>query len=702
MKSFVATVGPPYPDESLMGYLNRALSVTFVDNLPAALRIADAAKPNVRALATTLQSETEIDRLSHLVGCKPSDIATRTYRTSSDSSARRMLVIDFFGTKIRRRYRDALLRRVSPRALQAAPYHRAMWELRIFSCDLDTRERLLDTCPVCERPLGWIQAFGPTVCDKCVDGDGFPTVDLRDFEQPMVEFPDEEAVEFAMGLVHPDPARKETARRSLPEQFREFSNSALFEAVIAMAFGISGDRDGRPRVSVKDLVAITPETLGAAARAIIGGQAGFDALCERFRQATGTRAGHHGRIKELGYLAGLSNSQSPLHPQIRAVFRDMIESNVGAAVAAELGAAAEELTFLSRDRLASELRMRPGRLHSLLDQKPGVPLRPLPISRLASQFGIRPERLRRLSRSGSVPVVRAEETGKVPVRMAVSHVAPIVRHLPDALRPHQVSIKVGLPIYAVHDLAEHGLIKRLEDPVASMLGTDGAYSKSSVETLIAKLKEAACKRASGERITLAATRIRTGTTPWGAIVKAVLDNPSAIALDPKLKTFRLRNLQVIDPASFTRAVRRHLTTEEAVDKEWIGPAEAAELLKITYALFWRLVRARPDLIKPRRDGSRPYLVTDIQAISETYIFVSEVAFRRELHPRLAVAWLQAMGVKPEFSVRAKQDLVYRRQRVEPLLQRWNLKDEAAKTKPLQAPQEAGGRNVTAQKLVPQP
>lgn len=151
-------------------------------------------------------------------------------------------------------------------------------------------------------------------------------------------------------------------------------------------------------------------------------------------------------------------------------------------------------------------------------------------------------------------------------------------------------------------------------------------------------------------------------------------------MDPKLKTFRLRNLQVIEPVSFTKALRRHLTTEEATDEEWIGPAEAAELLKVTYALFWRLVRARPDPIRPRRDGSRPYLVADIQAISETYIFVAEVAFRRELHPRLAVAWLQAMDVQPAFSIREKQDLVYLREKVEPAMQRWNMKDEATKAK----------------------
>ena len=92
-------------------------------------------------------------------------------------------------------------------------------------------------------------------------------------------------------------------------------------------------------------------------------------------------------------------------------------------------------------------------------------------------------------------------------------------------------------------------------------------------------------------------------------------------------------------------------------------------LRFTYPAFWRLVRARSDLVKPQRKGGSSYRLADIQAISEKYVFVGEIALRRELHPRLAVAWLKLIGVKPAFSVREKQDLVYLRSELEPLLGR---------------------------------
>ncbi|MDA9420970.1 hypothetical protein [Bradyrhizobium sp. CCBAU 53380] len=596
---FVATVGPPYPDESLMGYLTRALSVATVDHLAAALRIAGAAKPNPTFIATTLKDQAEIARIAHLIGCRPKEILDRTHPIRFTQTKRKMVVMDFFGTEIRPRHKVTKVRRVSPRALQIAQYHRAIWDLRAFSFDPQTRELLIDTCPVCKRPLGWRRALGPTVCDKCVGEDGLPTVDLRDFEQPIIEVAD---------------------------------------------FGLAGLKENGPlKINVAHIPQLTPELLCLAGRAIIGGRRGFDALCERFRLATGKRAGRHGRLRELGRLAELSNSESSLDPEMREIFGRMIASNLTSTVEAELGDSEGKLSVL-------------------------------PITRLATEVGVRPERLRRLSRSGSVPVVRADGAGKLPVRMAVNHVAPIARYLSDALHPGQAALMIGAPIYAVGDLADHGLIERLEPPVAAMLGATVAYSRASVEALIEKLQGAALKCSSGESVTMTVTRLRTGTMPWGAIVKAVLDNPSTIGWDPKLKTFRLRKLRVIDPSGFARAVRRHINLEEPGDEEWIGPAEAAEVLKITYAFFWRLARAKPDLVQRRREGSAPYLLADIQALSETYIFVSEIAFRRDLHPRLVVHWLRTMGVEAEFSVRKKQDLAFVRGQVEPVLERWNRKD----------------------------
>jgi hypothetical protein len=402
---------------------------------------------------------------------------------------------------------------------------------------------------------------------------------------------------------------------------------------MALGYGLAGHSPDRRWFGREHLYRMTPELLCLAARAVIGGQSGFDALCDRYRSMSGRKAGRHGRMKELGRLAWLSNSETTVHPKMQLAFQRMIKANFGQVVASVLGIESSTKDFSP------------------------------PIVGMASQLGVRPEKLRRLSLSGLVPVVRADE-GKLPVRMALRDVAPLVDDMKDALRPREAACMIGAPVYAVRDLAKHGMIERAEAAIAVMLVTVDAYSKSSIEKLIERLQAAVRDRATGERATLACSRICAGTTPWAAIVSAILEDSTKVALDPQAGGMKLRNLMTTDPHAFVTAVRGHMTAEEAPDDQWIGPAEAAEVLKITYAAFWRLVRARPDRVKPKRIGGAPYRLADIQAISKTYVFVGEIAFRQELHPRLVVAWLKSIGIRPAFSVRKKQDLVYLRKDVE--------------------------------------
>jgi hypothetical protein len=588
------------------------------------------------AIATDLQDPQEVARVAHLIGCDAQDIASRTYGRGRFTYNRRD-TINFFGTQIRLRYREPKIRRVSPRALQIAPYHRAAWELRPFSFDPETKELLMDTCPACNQHLSWARALGPTVCDRCAV-DGLPAIDLRDFPQPRAEVADEEALDFVTALVLPGSERLESARNMLPPDLREYPNAVLFEAIVELAYGLAGHRpDGPHRVDVQHLMQLTPELLTMAARVFLDGQAAFDALCERYRAKNGKQPGRFGRRKELGALVRWSKSGSGIHPGLQRHFQAMIDSNMKSQVKAELGV----------DDGAGDVA--------------------LPLIRMAAECNVRPEILRRLSRSGAIPVVRASE-GKLPVQMALGDVGPLIRQFKDALRPSQAARIVGAPAYVLKELANERLIDRMEEPVPQMLQERLAYSRSSVENLMERIKAAASTRAPGEKVAMACSRIRTGTTPWAAIVSAIIQGDARAALDPRAETLKLIQLVAPDPATFVAGVRKHLKIQEApTDTEWVGAASAGDILKISYAAFWRLVRARPDLIKQLRKGSAPYAIADVRALSAKYIFVGEIALRRQLHPRLAVAWLKSIGTSPAFSVRKKQDLVYLREEVEPSL-----------------------------------
>jgi transposase len=643
-RRFQAVIEPPFPDESLFGFLTRALSHTAIRSLRRLLQMADAAKPNALAVATTLTNPDEIARIAYLFGCEPNDLGSRTYAIGTlDHSTTE--TIEFFGTKIRAQYREAKVRRVSPRALEIAPYHRAIWEVRPFCFDPATRENLLDSCPVCQRKLGWHRAHRPYHCDWCHDERGLPNVDLRDYPQPVVEIDDFEALDFVTGLVDPDLERKSAARKSLPARWLSFSNSDLFETVMALGSGLTLDPAGSANAQGRtkrndEFSRLTPEILALAGRAVIGGDKGFAALADRYRADMKKRPGFYGRRKELGALAYLTYDRH-LSPEIRSLLRDIVDANM---------------------RLTS-------RYHAL--RKGGeADDSSLAIKRLAREYKVRPSILRRLSKSGYVTVSRSKDAKRSPVRMMVGEILPLLAQMKDAIGENEAAGLLGLPLHVLPGLAERGLLDRLAGPVLGLVPGNAGYTRSSVDRLLESLwrRAGATSPRSATPLIIAARSIRSGEVPWGAIINAILAGEIEIFVHPAGRKSIRYSLAVSDVQAFADAARRHLRgSDDAAPPEWIGNATAAEVLKVTEAFVWRLNKARPDILKRHGNGFTPFMWNEVAEIARRYIFVSEVMDRADMHPRRACGWLKSQGLKPAFSLQDNKDLGFLRNEVEPLI-----------------------------------
>jgi transposase len=645
-RKFVATVGAPFVDESLLGYVGRALSVTAVRQIATMLRLADAAKPNAAAIPATLTDPAEIERVATLLGCRPADIATRTYAfgTIEHSGSEAM---NFFGTEIRYHFRECKIRRVSPRALELEQYHRAVWELRPLAFDPQTKEKLLDTCPVCSRKLGWLRADVPTLCDKCDD-----TVDLRDFPQAVSAVEDEEAYSFVVGLVDPDPAKKEAARRLLPESWSRFSNGALFETAVALASGLTMDpsegvsAQGRSRRR-EQFEALTPELLALAGHAIIGGEEGFAALCERYRADMEARPRHYGRRKELGPLAYITYDKH-IDPKIREMLGGLVDAN---------------MQTTSRDYA---LRKGADAGSSMLS-----------LQALAETLGVRREILQRLAKSGLVPVVRSKDV-QSPVRMAIDDVMPLLQQMKDAISEKAAAGLMGLPCSVLPRLVDRGLMRRLEGPVCGLVPGYLAYSKSSVVALMGNIWSRA-RPARGRccSIAVAARSIGAGETPWAAVISAIVAGDVEIFdAGTMRRNFRF-SLVVEDVISFVAGVKKHLRDASAKAElpEWIAQSTAAELLQVTVAFLSRLANTRPDLLPSRGPGYTPYLASDVREFAATHIFVPEISRRSEMHPRRAASWLRSKGLHPAFALQDNRDFGYLRGAVEPLLAEFTIETD---------------------------
>ncbi|WLA63779.1 hypothetical protein [Bradyrhizobium diazoefficiens] len=637
LRKFIATVGAPFADESLRGYLGRALSVTAVRNQATLLKLADASKPNAVALATTLTDESEIERIAALIGCTPGDIRSRTYKTGeiahSGSEA-----IDFFGTPVRLHFRETRYRRVSPRALDIAQYHRANWELRPIAYDPETGERLLGICPACDRKLGWLRADVPTWCDKC-------DVDLRDFPQPISRAEDEEAYAFVVGLVDPDPAKKEAARRLLPDDWSGFSNGDLFETAVALASGLTLDpaqqaknaqgRSKRP----EQWENLAPDLLAAAGRAIIGGDNGFSALAQRYRDDMEKRPLHYGRRKELGPLANITYDKH-IEPRIRSLLGALIEKDM--------------------QTTCRNYALRKG---------PDADGAMLAIDALAKTFGVRRSVLQRLAESGLIPVARAAGAIRSPVRMAVRDVAPLIEQIKNAIGENEAAGMLGLPLSVLPSLTDRGLIERLEGAVRGLVPGCCGYTKSSVEALMVKIWSATRpNQIKCRSIAVAARSIGPGETPWAAVISAIVAG-DVVVHDTGAQRRNIRfSLAVEDTAAFVAGVKKHLHGTAAPPLPlWIAQSTAAEILQVNVAFLSRLANMRPDLLPQQGPGYTPYPASDVAALAARYIFVPEIGRRAGMHPRRVVSWLRTENVLPAVSLQENRDFAYDRSAVEPLL-----------------------------------
>lgn len=638
----------PYPDESLLGFVTRCLSFTAVRQLRKGLLLGGAARSEPVHVTTTLTDEEQIASLAHVLCCEPEDISSRVYRAGtferSDSDT-----LSFFGTMVRSHYFETKIRRVSPRALDIEPYHRAIWQLRPFAFDPSTRELLLDTCPVCGRKLGWRRAQGVMMCDRCVDEDGMPLVDLRDWPQPLVEVEDDAALTFVTDLVNPVGERRVIARRSLPSAWQAFSNADLFETVVALASGLTLDpgvtslnAQGRSK-RTDQFVMLKPEFLAAAGRAIIGGEEGFGTLCELYRIGMEKRPRKYGRRKELGPLAYFAYDHH-LNPDIRTLLSWFIDLNMMATI-----------------RVKHEPRVRKGQ-----DADPAVSS----IQKLSKGLGVDRRRLQRFAESGLVPVVRSND-GRSPVRMDPASVIGPAIQMKDAATDTVAAGIIGLPRNVLKSLADNGLIRRLEGPVCGFMRHGSGYVKSSITVLMERVWSHA-KPVTKEKVVSigrAAREISHGEAPWAAILAAIVAGDVEVFRKNTGRPNIRYMLAVRDINGFVAGVRKHLQSQErsSSSSEWIGHATAAEILQVNEILLWRVVKADKSILKAENNGYTPYRRSTVEQVARTYVFVSEITARTGMHGRSACTWLRQEGVVPCFSARANRDHVFFRAQVEPLL-----------------------------------
>ena len=190
----------PLPGETLAGLIARTASTNGYAHAHDILSQCEGGAG--RNSSISARAASFLPELSRVLG-----VPEETLTPLTDKSDRKKQTFDFFGNRMRAGHRLTKIRRVSPRALRISGHYRGVWGLKAFSFDPETKEQLIDSCPVCQRRLGFERTNGICHCDWCttIDQRGFlaPAVDLRDHLQPLIEVDDAEALGLMSGLVDP-------------------------------------------------------------------------------------------------------------------------------------------------------------------------------------------------------------------------------------------------------------------------------------------------------------------------------------------------------------------------------------------------------------------------------------------------------------------------------------------------------------------
>jgi excisionase family DNA binding protein len=492
-----------------------------------------------------------------------------------------------------------------------------------------TRETLLNTCPVCGMKLRWVFVRGPTHCDFCVTDRGLPKTDLRDFcSQPIVEFGDEQAIDFVVGLVDSDPKKREAVRKLLPATLADASNSDVFEAVISVASCFRPENIGkttavgRPK-GIADFEGFTPDLLEIAGRMIIGGNSGFAAGTAKLRVHMGERKYAHGRFAEVGPLAAIAIDRT-LTPVVRAFFIECFQRDLNDTSA--LG--------LVRRRLGT------------VKPQPNGPW--LNMQETYELFGVSKHALQRLAGSGHVETRRAD-TEVSPVLMNRDEIAPLVARFKDALDETRAKAALRVSTAELYELADRGVIERTDDAVTSMLDSTTGYSGSSVNAVIMAIKERAVpadpSRSIEDHLLNAARRLPS-PVPWPAIIELILSGHIKIELLREDGNEWRRLVAPADFEAFEALVRLEQAKRPAKQADWMNRTHAAQRLNIADSSVYKM--AVSGFLPSKRDGrSRLYKRSDVERAARKYVFLPEMLERSPFKVEHEVGrWLKSVGIEP--------------------------------------------------------
>jgi len=571
-------------DESFNGAVARWAADAWIERMLDVTRVAGvewghnqtasaADEKDIRALA----AEMEID---------PDELLKRAMPNIGAGDGNRGFTI-FNGLILPVTLIEKKRRRFAPAALRAAPYHRALWNIRLFPCCIETGQLLLNRCgnEECDGTLGWRHTLGIDTCEFCIS-----------------ELTNAEAPEIPAELVE---QLRPIADLFSPED-RGFALSSLPAAIAA--------DDGQ--VAIDLLLRLLPLA---------------DPSLHAFRNRL-----HH--ADPLDLIRAVVASWNMMTTWPRGFSDHVTPKAAGRAERHRDGNRGETIRFLKTGRnsiVSTAIAKIIGDLRNEFDLRgekaEDIAKAVLPIKRVAKILGLGPAEVAQLRRDG---ILRArlvlDEMGRLQPMFDRQEIEKIENGISSRLGVDSLAWKLGMSRNGAEQLVETGLLELLHHPFFFARYGILQVTKASRDAMLDLLEQAAVLEAGDNLIPLStAIKVIGGKTkPWGAIFGKLLDGSLPFRIEPGAKTpvrgifIRRQDVSIIEGlravgSMATRIAFSHLISKaDAGEILNVGPQEVTELFA--------------DVSTGKGEQAKSLLIEDVVDLGRRHITSAELGLRRNV------------------------------------------------------------------------
>lgn len=212
----------PYPNESFLGFLDRAAVESCFGSLRNILNELDL--PHTSHIQI-LGAAHESDYIADALQVPQEWLQKVTIALSLDAEVKDVF---FHGLSLPKTHVCRPGRKYAPAALKASAHDRFYWHIAGITYDFETFELLNNSCPSCKKRLRFSGTVPMSMCDQCF-------TDLTRFEVNSVSREDRPHLRLVSDLFSDDPLCQARLRVQLPPMMRQWNRGVVYQ--IIRAFG---------------------------------------------------------------------------------------------------------------------------------------------------------------------------------------------------------------------------------------------------------------------------------------------------------------------------------------------------------------------------------------------------------------------------------------------------------------------------------